>query len=123
MARTERTFPKIEVGSFDVAVQIAARLREHGTYGNEGKASAALRRRTGLTISEAAAMMNMALHLYDQAVEVCAAHEGALWAARTGGPLQVPAETRSDLRLRAPGHSDKRYDETLSWVFYTHHLR
>src|SRR5215510_6354796 len=121
MARTGRTFPKIEGGSFDVASQIAARLREHGTYGNEQKASAALRRRTGLSASGASAMITMALHLYDQAVEVCAAHQRALWAARTGGPLRVPVAAREDLRGRAPGHSDECYDETLSWVFYIHH--
>src|SRR5262245_44636330 len=107
MARTERTFPEIEGGAFAVAVTISARLRAHGTYGNKGKASAALRRRTGLTADEAAAVMNMALHLYDQAVEVCAAHERLLWGARTRGRLRVPPEARSDLRLRAPGHSDK----------------
>jgi hypothetical protein len=108
---------------FDIALQIAARLREHSTYGNEAKASAALRRRTGMASAEATAMMNMALHLYDQAVEVCAVHEVTLWASRTGGPLRVPAAVRGDLRLRAPGHSDECYDETLSWAFYTHHLR
>jgi hypothetical protein len=46
-----------------------------------------------------------------------------LWAARTGGPLIVPAPIREKLRALAPGESDEDYDETLSWVFWVYHIR
>ena len=84
----------------------------------------ALRRRAGgLEEHDAIALLDRAARLYDSAVRVANRNTVELWAARTGGPLNIPAELRDEICASAPGERDEDYDETLSWVFYVKHLR
>ena len=110
--------------ALEVALQMVARRREHGAYGDDKNLVKALRRRIGsIDADEAVALHDRAAKLYDAAVSVAARHGPALFAARTGGPLQIPSGVRDAMRMIAPGESDDIYDETLSWVFYVNHLR
>lgn len=108
--------------SLSAALQVVARHREHGAYGSHAKLLKAVQRRVRAD-EDAVSLLNRATALYDAAVEVAAQHVSALWASRTGGPLIIPAFVRDQLREVVPGELEGDYDETLSWIFYTYHLR
>ena len=106
------------------ALQVVARYREHGVYGTRPRLLQAIKRRLpGSSPEERIALLERASAVYDAAVTVAAEHVPELWAARTGGPLIIPAPIREKLRALAPGESDEDYDETLSWVFWVYHIR
>ena len=105
-------------------MQVVAWRRENRGYPTESALVRALIRRCPeLDRDAASSLLARAFALYDAAVEVAGRHQTALYAARTGHHLNIPNRVREELRSRTPGHTDRDYDEALSWVFYVHHLR
>ncbi len=112
---------------FEVACDVAIRLKGHGSYGGaDGALKALARRAPGITEEERRAALDLMCRLYDRAVEAIDIHRAGRPGDRSRHAEFEDIEFDAcleELEAIRPGVATGQKRAILNWVIYWHYLK